>query len=384
MYPQRAARPDGRVPTDPIERALAVRDLTDPTAGCHAMQLLLERLEAALRAAWGAEVRTIRRHPVVTVAENYDRLHYPAEAVTRDARYTRYIRRDRLLRTHTTAMVPPALEELASEPLPAGDVALLAPGLVYRRDVIDRLHTGTPHQVDVWRIRRGPPLSTADLRSMVALVVRTLLPGREHRVVDVTHPYTLAGLQVDVRDRDGWVEIGECGLALPALLREAGLSGHRWSGLAMGLGLDRVLMLAKGIDDIRLLRSEDPRIADQMRDLSPYRPVSNQPPVKRDLSVAVAAASTAEELGDRVREAMGDSIDALESVDVLEETPLSALPRAARERIGIRPGQKNVLLRLVIRHPSRTLTASEANRIRDAVYAAVHEGSRSQWAARPA
>jgi phenylalanyl-tRNA synthetase alpha chain len=39
------------------------------------------------------------------------------------------------------------------------------------------------------------------------------------------------------------------------------------------------------------------------------------------------------------------------------------------------PGQKNVLLRLVLRHPTPTLTAAQANRLRDRVYPAVHEGS---------
>jgi len=49
-----------------------------------------------------------------------------------------------------------------------------------------------------------------------------------------------------------------------------------------------MLMLIKDIPDIRLLRSADPRIADQMRDLDRYRPVSSMPPITRDLSVAVA------------------------------------------------------------------------------------------------
>ena len=49
-----------------------------------------------------------------------------------------------------------------------------------------------------------------------------------------------------------WVEIGKCGLALPALLEDNHLDPARTSGLAMSLGLDRILMLRKGIDDIRL------------------------------------------------------------------------------------------------------------------------------------
>ncbi|HEU0299168.1 MAG TPA: hypothetical protein VFR37_06925, partial [Longimicrobium sp.] len=73
--------------------------------------------------------------------------------------------------------------------------------------------------------------------------------------------------------------------------------------------------------------------------------------------------------------------ESLESVQVLSETPYDALPPAARSRIGIGPGQKNVLVRIVIRDLVRTLTSAEANALRDAVYASLHEGSAWQWAA---
>jgi phenylalanyl-tRNA synthetase alpha chain len=111
--------------------------------------------------------------------------------------------------------------------------------------------------------------------------------------------------------------------------------------------------------------------------------VSSQPPVRRDLSVAVDASRTPEELGDRVRQALGDAVESLESVEVLSETACDALPAPARERIGMQPGQKNVLVRIVIRDLARTLTSEEANRLRDAVYASLHEGSAWQWADGP-
>jgi phenylalanyl-tRNA synthetase alpha chain len=312
------------------------------------------------------------------VEHNYDRLHYPPGGAARDARYTRYVSETTVLRSQTSAMIPPLLADVAHDP-PA-DVLLACPGLVYRRDEIDRLHTGEPHQVDLWRIVRGR-VDTAELRGMVAAVLEAVLPGRAYRLNPAAHPYTTDGVEIEVRGDDGgWVEVGECGLALPAILREAGLPTSAYAGLAMGLGLDRLLMLAKGMDDIRALRSTDPRIAAQMLDLEPYRPVSAQPPVRRDLSLAVAADRTPEELGDRVREALGDRAEALESVEVLGETPYDALPVQARERIGMAPGQKNVLVRIVIRDLARTLTGAEANALRDAVYASLHEGSAWQWA----
>jgi phenylalanyl-tRNA synthetase alpha chain len=364
-----------------LKRALGVRDLTDPHQGAHAMQRLIEDACAALAGAWQCELRVERGSPIVSVADNYDRLHYPSDGAARDARYTRYVCEGALLRTQTSALVPAALRELAREPSP--DTLLICPGIVYRRDSIDRLHTSEPHQLDIWRIARDRKLDVSSLHELVALLTAALLPGRAYRCLPAVHPYTTDGLQMDVRDDAGaWVEIGECGCALPALLAESGLPVPPYTGLALGLGLDRVLMLRKGIDDVRLLRAKDPRIAAQLEDLSPYKPVSAQPAVRRDLSVVVDETTDAETLGDAVREALGDQAEVIESVEVIAETSYLQLPAAARERLGIAPQQKNALVRVVLRALDRSLTHEECNRARDRIYAAIHRGARSEWAAR--
>jgi phenylalanyl-tRNA synthetase alpha chain len=369
--PRKALSPEA------LQRALSLRDLTDPAQGPHAMQLLVEAAVSSLRGAWGCPVLTERADPVVTVADNYDRLLYPPGGAARDARYTRYVSSDRLLRTQTSAMIPPLLRRLAAA-LP-DDLLLSCPGLVWRRDRIDRLHVGEPHQLDLWRIRRGEGLGSTELRQMIELVVGALLPGRALKTVNTVHPYTAGGLEIHVEVDGAWVEVAECGVAHPRILRDAGIP-EDWSGLAMGLGLDRVLMLRKGLDDLRLLRATDPRVSTQLLDLAPWRPVSDQPPIRRDLSLAVHERLLAEELGDRVREALGARADDVEAVEVRSETTYAALPEAARDRLGLSPGQKNVLVRLTLRALTRTLTDAEANRLRDEVYAALHEGYRHEWA----
>jgi len=352
-----------------LDRLLSIRDLTDPAAGPHAVQRVVELLEGAVAATWRVPVRRDPGPRVVSVADNYDRLRYRPDDVTRDRRYSHYAGDGRMLRSHTTARIPALLRETST------DVLLSVPGICYRRDVIDRHHVGQPHQHDLWLIRpHGPALTAADLRTMVQAVVEAVLPGQGWHTPPSRHPYTVDGREIYVGD----VEIGECGLAHPEVLAAAGLP-HA-SGLAMGLGLDRLTMLAKGVPDIRLLRDPDPRIAGQMLDLLPYRPVSALPPTRRDLSLAVADDLDAELLGDLVRTTLGPASDAVEEVTVLAATPYDDLPPSARERMGLRPGQQNVLLRLVLRHPSRTLTAAEANAMRDRVYAAIHAGSAHEWA----
>ena len=242
--------------TAALNRLLSIADLTDPANGPHAIQELLGRIVDRLAEVWGCEVRWIRRSPIVSIEDNYDRLGIPPESVSRDIRYTRYLSHDVVLRTHSTAHIPQGLRELASDPV--DDVLLVSPGIVYRRDSIDRIHTGTPHQVDLWRVRRGKPLAETDLDTMARLVIEQAAPGRLNRHLIAEHPYTTHGRQVDVSDGDAWVEILECGLAHPAVLHRSDLDG--WTGLAMGLGLDRLVMLRKGIPDIRLLRSDDTRV----------------------------------------------------------------------------------------------------------------------------
>ena len=341
-----------------LVRALSLRDLSDPAHGPHAMQVLLEQIHAALP----VPVRVHRGSPIVSVSDNYDRLHYPPGGAARDARYTRYVCDTAVLRTQTSAMIPPLIDQVTE-----ADVVLSCPGLVYRRDVIDRHHVGEPHQVDLWRIATRP-LDERDLDDLIARVVDAALPGARWTTQPASHPYTRRGRQIDV---DG-IEIGECGLA--AITRPG-----TW-GLAMGLGLDRLVMLRKGVDDIRLLRASDPRVASQMGDLAPYRPVSLMPPVRRDLSIAVDTPLDAESLGDAVRAVLGDRAELLEACEVLSSTPASELPPAAAARLGIAPGQTNQLVRLTLRAIDRTLTHAECNALRDEIYAALHRGTVMSWA----
>ncbi|MFI5613141.1 hypothetical protein [Amycolatopsis sp. NPDC051903] len=355
-----------------LARALSLRDLTDPAAGPHALQLVVDRAVGAVAERWGCEVRWWRGERIVTVEDNYDNLGYGPGDVTRDSRYTRYVDDRRMLRSHTSALVPAALRALAADP--ADDVLLVCPGIVHRRDSIDRLHTGTPHQLDLWRVTRRARMTTTDLDELVEVLAGALLPGVEYRHEHRVHPYTLEGRQVDVARDGGWLEVAECGLAHPRVLSRAGLGGE-WSGLALGLGLDRMLMRLKDIPDIRVLRSPDPSVAAQLADLAPYRPVSAMPAIRRDLSVAVDGSDRAEDLGDRVREALGPDADCVETVEILAQTPVADLPPQARARLGARPNQKNVLVKVVLRRLDRTLTDREANALRDRVHAAVHQGT---------
>ncbi len=142
-----------------------------------------------------------RGSPVVSVDDNYGRLGYPPDAAARDARYTRYVTATSVLRTHTSAMIPGLLSMIAS----AGytDLLLACPGLVYRRDRIERLSVGEPHQLDLWRISNAS-LDEGYLGAMIAVVLAAALPAHDYRSRPTSHPYTGRGS----RSRSTMVVVG--------------------------------------------------------------------------------------------------------------------------------------------------------------------------------
>jgi phenylalanyl-tRNA synthetase alpha chain len=216
---------------DVISRSLAVRDLADPALGPHAVQIVVDSLVDTLSQTWRCHTIVRRGSAIVSIHDNYERLRYPVDAITRDGQYSRYISDTTMLRSHASAMIPGLLDRLASE-RPGEDVLLAPVGLVYRRDLIDRLHVGEPHQIDLWRVRRGH-LDNADLQQMIALVTAVIAPGAPYETPAAVHPYTIDGREIYVHRGGQWVEIGECGLAHPQVLSDAGLDPSEWSGLAM-------------------------------------------------------------------------------------------------------------------------------------------------------
>ena len=362
-----------------LVKALNIRDLSNPEEGTHAIQLLISEILSALKKAWNCQIHLYRESPIVSVYDNYDRLRYPEDGPARATRYTRYVCDTALLRTSTSAMIPRAMQALSDK---LGEDDLIAcPGLVYRRDSIDRMHLGEIHQMDLWRITQDE-MTSEYLHEMISHVIQAVLPKVKYRIQSRIHPYTLEGLQIDVLYGGEWVEVGECGLAHPEIIQENLPQLKNRAGLAMGLGLDRILMVRKGMNDIRLVASTHPKIISQMKDLDPYREISSMPAVRRDLSLVLNKAMDAEEMGDIVRENLGNDARLIESLQILTDTPWDQLPEHVIAKLGMEKGQRNILLRIVFRALDRTLTDADCNKYRDRIYACLHKGNYWEWSVR--
>lgn len=347
-----------------LKRDLEIRDLSDESQGKHCMQLIMNEVIDALKEYWNCPVTIYRESPIVTIEDNYDKLKIDKESVLRSEVYTRYVDDKHVLRTMASVMVPRGLQSIKDEIKPNRLLACV--GLVYRRDQIDRIHSGVHHQMDLWYTQETP-VTEKDMQDMINIIVKTVTgkDNAEYITIPKIHPYTLDGREIDIICDGKPLEILECGLTNPKILEENGCKGKY--GLALGLGLERILMVRKGIKDIRLLRSTNEKVLSQMNDLEPYKEVSSMPPVIRDISVVVDKKLDIELLGDMVKES-GVDTHIIEEVIILSETNYEDLPDAAKKRLEIEEHEKNILVRIVLRSLERTLTNEECNNYRDIIY----------------
>lgn len=359
-----------------IEKALAVEDLTQD-GSTHAINLVREAVQNTLAKRNFPNIQVVRGSAVVPLHDNFDRLLFPDNNIGRSSTYTRYVDEDHVLKTHTSALVPGTLDEVKAGKY-EDDTTFVFPGLVYRRDVTDRTHLGVFHQMDVWRVKKNngeEPMNVQDLGRLVLAVFEAATPGSEPIVYQADHPYTVEGVEVYAKFGDDELEVLEAGLIHPDVLAGSGLSPDEYSGLALGMGLDRLVMARKGMPDIRMLRAQNPRIASQMHDLRPFEQVSDQPDMSRDISYVVSSDVTPEDIAESVREAFGDDAYLIEEVQIKSATHPGDLHPNAVKRLGIREGQQNVLVNINLRHPDRTLTKKEINALYREAYPKIHQGS---------
>jgi phenylalanyl-tRNA synthetase alpha chain len=359
-----------------LESYLAIEDLTRNKH--HAIGQLSAKIMSYMKQLHpDSDVRIYRRDPIVTIENNYDNLLIDKGNISRSSTYTHYVDKNHILRTHTSAEIPVILRELAEEKN-WDDVVILLPGLAYRRDVTDKKHVGQVHMLEMWRVVKRSKIKDIkkpDLLKVVNGVAETAAPGWGLRIIDSPHPYTEQGIEVNACHGERDIEILECGLIRPAILENAGLDPEQYSGWALGMGLDRLVMTLKDIPDIRYLRSTNPRIASQMTNLDKYKEVSLQPAISRDMSYSVPEEYVEEDINEDIRIAMGEKQNILESVEILSETKHNDLPEKIKKRLGISVHQKNVLVRITLRHLERSLENKEANQIYNDIYAEINHGS---------
>ena len=212
--------------------------------------------------------------PVSGPEVEYDRYNFtlvnqPPGHPARDAHDTFYIDDARLLRTHTS---PVQIRSMIARGAPQ---RVIAPGKSFRRDY-DATHLPMFHQVEGLCIDEG--IAVSDLKGTLEYFARSMFgPERAIQLRPHHFPFTEPSLEVEVScmgcggggcplcKQSGWLEILGSGMVHPAVLRNGGVDPDRFTGFAFGMGVERVAMLAYGIQDMRLLYDNDVRFLRPVR-----------------------------------------------------------------------------------------------------------------------
>lgn len=358
-----------------VQSLLDKEDLSENSKHCIGLAVAL--IKQKLENHYNITAQMEKGSKVVSLEDNYYILGYDKNEITLGSRYTKYINENTILRTQMSSAIPALLRSYQKD----GNKLYLCPGIVYRRDVKDKTHVGEPHQMDIWYLTQEKK-TREDLLELVSLIIgvieKVLSKKLEWRYNETSHNYTDDGIEVEIKYKGNWLEILECGLISQKLLDKHELS--EYSGLALGLGLERLVMIMKDIDDIRVLLDKRESIQSQLTHLKKYKQVSNQPATKRDLSIAIEESINEEELTELIlKNSNEETKNIIETIKIISETSYSDLPKVAIERLGIQEGQKNILLRIVLRDLAKTLESQEANDIYTKIYQKIHKGTAGYW-----
>lgn len=212
--------------------------------------------------------RVIEGPEVETDFYNFEALNTPAFHPARDVQDTFYINDSVLLRTQTSPM---QIREMERNTPP---VKVVVPGKVFRRDQIDATHSPVFHQIEGLLVDDN--ITFADLAGTLTSFARQFY-GADRKVRFRPHyfPFTEPSAEMDVScglcggsgcrvcKGEGWIEILGSGMVHPNVLKAVGYDPEKVSGFAFGMGIERIVMLKYGIDDLRLFYENDLRFLSQ-------------------------------------------------------------------------------------------------------------------------
>ncbi len=201
---------------------------------------------------------------------NFDALNFPEDHPARDMQDTLFVKSDEelVMRTHTSPVQIRHMEE--NEP----PIKVVVPGRVYRNETTDATHEINFYQLEGLMIDKD--ISVANFKSIITQFIDSYFKGDvDVRLRPSFFPFTEPSFEVDmsctvcggkgcsVCSQTGWVEVLGAGMVHPNVLKNGGLDPEKWQGFAFGMGVDRLVMIKHGIDDVRLFYGGDYRFLKQ-------------------------------------------------------------------------------------------------------------------------
>ena len=176
---------------------------------------------------------------------NFDMLNIKKSHPARQMHDTFYVeKKSNLLRTHTS---PVQIRGMLERKPP---LAIISGGKVYRKDD-ESTHLPMYHHVDDIYVVEN--VSFGQLKNLIYKIIYSLFGEEvELRFRPSYFPFTEPSAEVDILSKEGkWLEILGCGIVNPIVLENCNIDSEKYSGLAFGLGIERIAMLKHGVTDIR-------------------------------------------------------------------------------------------------------------------------------------
>ena len=221
-------------------------------AGLHPITLTLQRIESLFQQV-GFEV--VEGPEVEDDYHNFEALNIPEHHPARAMHDTFYFPDGRLLRTHTSSV---QIRIMQNDKPP---FRFIAPGRVYRCDS-DMTHTPMFHQVEGLIVDEN--VTFAELKGLLIEFLEIFFEKElQIRFRPSYFPFTEPSAEVDIMGERGWLEVLGCGMVHPNVLKNVGIDPEKYTGLAFGMGVERLAMLYYGVDDLRSFFDNDLRFLEQ-------------------------------------------------------------------------------------------------------------------------
>lgn len=192
----------------------------------------------------------------------FQKLNLPKGHPARDMQDTFYINETNVLRTHSTNMTARLLTEISKKPIIEQNIAAISYGNVYRRDDDDSTHSHQFMQIDGFAL--GEKINFCNLKWILEYMCKRLFTSETKiRMRPSYFPFTEPSVEVDVTCVNcagqgckickftGFIEILGSGMINPKVLELNGIDSEKRTGLAFGIGIERIAMLKYGIKNIR-------------------------------------------------------------------------------------------------------------------------------------
>ena len=207
----------------------------------------------------------------------FSSLNFAADHPARDMQDTFFVERNPndvaknvLLRSHTSNDQSRVME--VTQP----PIRVICPGRVYRNEAISARAHCFFHQVEALYVDKN--VTFADLKQVLLYFAKEMFgPDTKIRLRPSYFPFTEPSAEMDISchlcggkgcgfcKHTGWVEILGCGMVDPNVLESNGIDSTKYTGFALGMGIERITNLKYMVKDLRMFSENDVRFLNEFK-----------------------------------------------------------------------------------------------------------------------